>query len=92
MDGNSIEGEPQIRDQATIHFSNLLNSSSPPSSISDVVLFDMIGPSITVEDNISLFAIPSPSEIKEAAFSLIDLAPLVRMVSLVLSSPTAGTL
>ena len=74
VDGNLFEDEDQIRDQASLHFSKLLNSSTAPSSTSDAILFYMAGPSITDEDNISLSAIPSPSEIKEDVFGLKGLS------------------
>lgn len=62
--------EAQIRDQASIHVSQLLNSSSPPISISDAALFDMVGPLVTAIQEISLSEMPSSTEIREVVFGI----------------------
>lgn len=54
--GNIIEDEEQIRDQASIFFLNLLQSSN---FIPEKVPFDMVRPSVTAEQNKLLTTIPS---------------------------------
>ena len=65
--GTIFEEEEQIRDEATKFFSIFLKSS--PSHINEG-LFEMVGPSVSTDQNKTLIAIPSPQEIKEAVFQL----------------------
>ena len=62
-----FKDEEQIRDQACIHFSKLLQSSF---SIPDESLFNMAGPSVKEEQNGILVAIPSATKIRDAVFGL----------------------
>lgn len=64
--GNLIEEEVQIRDQADSYFPQLFQSapSNPDESL------NMVGPSISNEQNQQLTAIPTAAEIRKAVFSL----------------------
>lgn len=57
VDGDTIVGGEEIRNQAIIHFSQLLHS---PNSTTDEALFHSDGPSVTAAQNNSLYRHPIP--------------------------------
>lgn len=65
--GTHLEDEEEIRVQASIFFSILLQSSL---ATPDESPFDMAGPSVSIKKNQYLTAIPSPLEIRKAVFRL----------------------
>lgn len=65
--GNLFEEEEEIRDQATVYFLNLLQSSS---AIPEETLFDMARPPVSFQQNKLLLANPSSTETREAVFRL----------------------
>lgn len=60
VDDNLFVDEDNIRDQAELYFSNLMQSH--PITPNEV-LFNMAGPSVSVEQNTSLIAVPSLTKI-----------------------------
>lgn len=63
--GTLFEVKEDIKDQASVSFSNLLRSSSV---IPEEALFGMTRPSVSLDQNKLLTAIPSSTKIREAVF------------------------
>ena len=65
VEGTLFEDGNMIKDQASIYFSNLYQADTV---IPDEDLFNLAGPSVTVEQNKFLVAVPAPKEIRKAVF------------------------